>query len=256
MVEPGKLVEYGIKLAGVGERDDLRLRLEQTRRRLLDPSIRVIVVGEFKQGKSQLINALVNAPVCPVDDDIATSVPTVVRYGETPSAVVVKPKDDADTPAAEGELERLPVRLEDLAGHVSEKGNPGNQQKLTAAEVFLPRKVLSGGLSIVDSPGVGGLDSAHSLTTLTALPTADAMLLVSDASQEYTEPEIRFLRQAMRICPNVACVLSKTDLYPQWRRIAELNRAHLDKVSQDIPLLPVSSDLRLQAAKLRDSTLR
>ncbi|GAB3259517.1 dynamin family protein [Arthrobacter pigmenti] len=255
MVEPGKLVEYGIKLAGVGERDDLRLRLEQTRRRLLDPSIRVIVVGEFKQGKSQLINALVNAPVCPVDDDIATSVPTVVRYGEKPSAVVVKSKHDDGAATAEGDLERQPVRLEDLSALVSEKGNPGNEQKLAAAEVFLPRKVLSGGLSVVDSPGVGGLDSAHSLTTLTALPTADAMLLVSDASQEYTEPEIRFLRQAMRICPNVACVLSKTDLYPQWRQIAGLNRAHLDKVSKDIPLLPVSSDLRLQAAKLRDSEL-
>ena len=45
--------------------------------------MRVLVVGEFKQGKSQLVNALVNAPVCPVDDDIATAVPTVVRHAET-----------------------------------------------------------------------------------------------------------------------------------------------------------------------------
>ena len=76
------LVDQGIALAGSGDRADLRRRLEQTRERLQDPNIRVIVVGEFKQGKSQLINALVNAPVCPVDDDIATAVPTTVRYGE------------------------------------------------------------------------------------------------------------------------------------------------------------------------------
>src|SRR5512145_1973734 len=83
------LVDQGIALAGSGGRADLRRRLEQTRERLQDPNIRVIVVGEFKQGKSQLINALVNAPVCPVDDDIATAVPTTVRYGERASASVV-----------------------------------------------------------------------------------------------------------------------------------------------------------------------
>ena len=69
-----ELVDQGIALAGSGDRADLRRRLEQTKERLLDPSVRVIVVGEFKQGKSQLINALVNAPVCPVDDDIANKI--------------------------------------------------------------------------------------------------------------------------------------------------------------------------------------
>jgi ribosome biogenesis GTPase A len=29
----------------------------------------VCVVGEFKKGKSALINALLGSPVCPVDDD-------------------------------------------------------------------------------------------------------------------------------------------------------------------------------------------
>ena len=67
----------------------------------------------------------------------------------------------------------------------------------------------------------------HGAATMAALPTADAVLLVSDASQEYTAPELEFLRQAVRLCPNVACVLTKTDLYPQWRRIAELDRGHL-----------------------------
>jgi len=249
-----KLVEQGIQIVSEGERADLRKRLDQTLRRLSDPSIRVIVVGEFKQGKSKLINALVNAPVCPVDDDIATSVPTVVRHGDPASASVLMPRADAD-PGDEESLERLPIDIGDLAAYVSERGNPGNAKKLVAAEVFLPRKMLTGGLTLVDSPGVGGLGSTHTLTTLTALPTADAMLLVSDASQEYTEPEIRFLRQAMRITPSVIGVLSKTDLYPEWRRVAELDRGHLSQVSTEIPLFPVSSDLRLEAARQQDGEL-
>ncbi|MDR6415005.1 dynamin family protein [Pseudarthrobacter sulfonivorans] len=249
-----KLVEQGIEIVSEGERADLRKRLDQTLLRLKDPSIRVIVVGEFKQGKSKLINALVNAPVCPVDDDIATSVPTVVRHGDPASASVLLPRAEKDASEDE-QLERLPINIADLAAYVSERGNPGNAKKLVAAEVFLPRKVLAGGLTVVDSPGVGGLGSTHTLTTLTALPTADAMLLVTDASQEYTEPEIRFLKQAMRITPSVVGVLSKTDLYPEWRRVAELDRGHLSQVSPDIPLIPVSSDLRLEASRLRDGEL-
>nr|WP_254703526.1 dynamin family protein [Pseudarthrobacter sp. C4D7] len=253
-----KLVEQGLQLVGDGDRADLRRRLDHAFGRLQDPSIRVIVVGEFKQGKSKLINALVNAPVCPVDDDIATSLPTIVRYGEPASASVLVPR--ADNPAAGGDgadagIERRPIELSDLPAMVSEQGNPGNSRKLAAAEVCLPRRVLTGGLTIIDSPGVGGMGSAHTLTTLTALPTADAMLLVSDASQEYTEPELRFLRQAMRITPSVAAVLSKTDLYPDWRRVEELDRGHLDQVAPDIPLYPLSADLRLEASRLQDAEL-
>ena len=249
-----KLVEHGLQLVGTGDRADLRKRLDQTLGRLKDPSIRVIVVGEFKQGKSKLINALVNAPACPVDDDIATSVPTVVRYGDPASASILVPKADNDG-ADEASVERQPIPLADLPAYVSEQGNPGNSKKLVAAEVCLPRKILTGGLTVIDSPGVGGMGSSHTLTTLTALPTADAMLLVSDASQEYTEPELRFLRQAMRITPSVVGVLSKTDLYPDWRRVEETDRAHLARVAPDIPLFPVSSDLRLEAARLQDSEL-
>jgi hypothetical protein len=248
------LVEQGIELVGAGERADLGRRLDQTLRRLNDPSVRVIVVGEFKQGKSKLINALVNAPVCPVDDDIATSVPTVVRHGDPASAAVLLPPDGAE-PGDEAGLERLPINIAELADYVSERGNPGNTKRLVAAEVFLPRKVLAGGLTMVDSPGVGGLGSSHTLTTLTTLPSADAMLLVSDASQEYTEPEIRFLRQAMRITPSVVAVLAKTDLYAEWRKVAALDSGHLRQVSPDIPLFPVSSDLRLEAARLQDGEL-
>ena len=143
----------------------------------------------------------------------------------------------------------------DLASYVSERATPESDRQVTGAEVFLPRKLLRGGLTLIDSPGVGGLTSAHALTTLATLPSAHAMLFVSDASQEYTEPEIQFLRHAMRITPNVACVLTKTDMYPQWRQVEELNRAHLRAIDPDIPLFPVSSHLRLAAVEASDSEL-
>ncbi|MDN8949252.1 Isoniazid-inducible protein iniA, partial [Staphylococcus aureus] len=87
-------------------------------------------------------------------------------------------------------------------------------------------------LRLVDSPGVGGLDSTNALATLAALSSAHAVLLVSDASQEYTEPEVQFLRHAMRVSPNVAAVIAKTDLYPHWREIEQIDRGHLGDVGE------------------------
>jgi ethanolamine utilization protein EutP (predicted NTPase) len=240
------------QLAATSGRADLARRIEQTQARLVDPDIRVIVVGEFKQGKSKLINALVNAPACPVDDDVATSVPTSVGYADEPSAWVLERHEDPVTGAAA--VERREVPLERLSEFVSERGNPRNERRIVSAEVLLPREILKGGLKLVDSPGVGGMETSNALATLSALSTAHAVLLVSDASQEYTEPEVQFLKHAMRVSPNVAAVLAKTDLYPSWREIEQIDRGHLHDAG-DVPIFSVSSDLRLLAAELQDREL-
>ncbi|HEX6354582.1 dynamin family protein [Actinophytocola sp.] len=217
------------------DRPDLGDRLRQARERLLADDVRVLVVGEFKQGKSMLVNGIVSAPVCPVADDIATAVPTEVRYAD-PAAVILVGRNG----------ERTPIPLDQLADHACEPSTHDGH-----VEVGVPRAVLKGGLVLVDTPGVGGLNSVHGAATRSALATADAVLFVTDASQELTAPEVDFLRQAADVCPTVACVLTKIDLYPEWRRIWEGNRRHLD----DIPLFPVSSTMRWHALTTNDTEL-
>jgi Dynamin family len=251
-------VELAIKAATAYQRPDLAARARQALARLHHPRVRVLVVGEFKQGKSMLVNALVNAPICPIDDDVSTSVPTVVQYAENPSVTLVRSATNAGAGGAadaDEREERAQVPVEQLADHVSEAGNPGNRAGLKYAEVGIPRRILADGLELVDTPGVGGLGSVHGSATMAMLPSADALLLVSDASAEYSRPELEFLRQAGRVCPNVACVLTKIDMYPQWQRIAELDRRHLETARIDAELLPTSSVLRLHAVQTDDRAL-
>jgi hypothetical protein len=255
---PVRAVDLALSTIAPYGRPDLEARLRQTRARLLDDRIRVLVVGEFKQGKSMLVNALVSAPVCPVYDDVATAVPTVVQFAEEPVLTVVRQHDGADGPVEQRTTRSdvpLPELSEAVAAHVAESHNPGNRQKVHHVEVGVPRHLLQAGLEIVDTPGVGGLNSVHGAATMSALPTADAVLLVSDASQEYTAPELEFLSRAVRLCPNVACVLTKTDLYPEWRRIAELDRGHLRTAGVDAELIAVSSQVRWQAVTTGDLDL-
>jgi hypothetical protein len=252
---PLKAVDLALSTIARYDRSDLDARLQHARARLLDEQVRVLVVGEFKQGKSLLVNGLVKAPVCPVHDDLATSVPTVVRHADTAVAALVRLLSPEGDDLSSRRTERVEVPVDKLAEHVSENGNPGNREGWSYAEVGLPRRILTGGLELVDTPGVGGLNSVHGAATMAMLPSADAVLLVSDASQEYTAPELEFLRQAAKVCPNVACVLTKTDLYPEWRRIAELDRAHLATVDIDAQLISVSSTLRVQSIQVQDADL-
>ncbi|GAA3803911.1 isoniazid-inducible protein iniA [Cellulomonas soli] len=250
------LLDRAEALSRDADRSDLLDRLRQARRRLQDPHVRVLVVGELKQGKSQLVNALVNAPVCPVDDDVATSVTTVVGWSAAPTAVLIGlPTAPDGTPDPDPtHLRRTVVPVEAHARHVAERRAPDGSP-VDCSEVGLPRHVLAGGLVLVDTPGVGGIGSADGAATMSALPSADAVLLVSDAGQEYSAPEIEFLQQALAVCPNVACVLTKTDLYPHWRAVAELDRRHLQQAGVRARLIPVSSTLRLLAARRQDRGL-
>src|ERR671924_251900 len=87
---------------------------------VVDPAFHVFVVGEFKQGKSSLVNALLNAPICPVDDDIATSVPTAVGYAEQPKAAVLfRPPDSEDPDADEREPVRQDIPVDQVAQYVT-----------------------------------------------------------------------------------------------------------------------------------------
>jgi hypothetical protein len=252
------VVELGLQAATAYKRPDLVDRLRATRRRLVDPAFHVFVVGEFKQGKSSLVNALLNAPICPVDDDIATSVPTAVGYAEQPKAAVVFRPPDSEDPNA-GADEREPVRqdipVDQVAQYVTEATKPANDQRVASVEVSLPRKLLADGLVIVDTPGVGGLGSAHSAATIGALPMADAVIFVSDASQEFSAPELEFLKTARRICPNIICVLTKTDFYPSWRKIRDLDIGHLERAGIKARVITVSSALRIHALRNNDRNL-
>ncbi len=244
-------VDQAVVLARGAEREDLAARLGQARGRLTDGETKVLVIGEFKQGKSSLVNALVNAQVCPVDDDIATAVPTVVRWGDPAIAVAISVpvgiEIDQDIP--DDQLRREPIDFDHMAEFVTERANPDNEKRVRMVEIGLPRQLLTGGLAIVDTPGVGGLDTLHAAITLRTLPLADAVMFVTDASAEFSQPELDFLRTARELCPNLLCLVTKTDFYPEWRRIVDLDVGHLNRQGIRAPIISVSSVLRMEALR-------
>ncbi len=144
---------------------------------------------------------------------------TVVTHAEQPSARLI-------VYDGRGGEEAVDIPVDDLC-HDLRRAPQARGRRVLRVEVGAPSPVLSGGLVFIDTPGVGGQGQPHLSATLGLLPDADAVLFVSDSSQEFTEPEMRFLRQAVEICPVAATVVTKTDLYPFWRQMVAADHAHL-----------------------------
>ena len=209
-------LDVGHALAVQQDRPDLARHLDEARERLAARTVPVAVVGEFKRGKSTLVNALLRTQVCPVDADVVTAVPTLVRYGETTEVPPTYPT----RPAAPRRLGCRSWRRRLRAGRPHRAATAA-----ASVEVRLPHRMLRPGLCLVDTPGVGGLDSAHGVAHPGRARRRPGRRCSSPTpSQELTAPEMEFLRMAFERCPTAACVVTKTDLHQHWRRIVELDR--------------------------------
>jgi GTPase SAR1 family protein len=239
-------------------RGDLLQTVRQKRAQLLDPRLRVLVIGEPNQGKSQLINAIINAPACPVGDGRTTVLPTVVQHAQAPCATVAQAQPPAPgriaNAAAAALVERTPLALNQVAAGVA--GTLGRRPGGGPAyvEIGVPRALLGAGLVLVDTPGADEIDAIGAASV--AAPTgADTVLLVSDSTRELSVAELNMLLHVVRSHPNVVVVQTKTDLVADWRAVAERNRQHLADAGVPAPLIPVSAALRLRAAVSDDRDL-
>ncbi|QRP46150.1 dynamin family protein [Amycolatopsis sp. FDAARGOS 1241] len=175
----------------------------------------VVVVGETNRGKSSLVNALLATPgLSPVDADVATATYLVFEHAEQWGAQACYPT----------RLAPVPIELARLADWVSAARElPPGQLPPRYVEVAGPVPLLER-VTLVDTPGVGGLDSLHGELAREAAASATALLFVLDASAPFTSTELQFLRDVADRVETVLFVLAKTDVFRGWREILEADR--------------------------------
>ncbi len=258
------LLDETIGVCLAHERADLAERLRYRRTRLLTPKLHVLVVGTAKQGKSQLVNALVNASVCAVGDDLTTMSPTVIQHAEEPSAVLVTDRRPAGPPALTGGPvpalsqslpDRIPVPIEDVARQTSGRADPALRGSVVTAEVGIPRQLLAAGMVLIDTPPTEVVGYTRPGASVADLDQADTVVLVSDATCELSRAELELLVSATKSAPSVLIALTKIDLSPRWRTIAERNRSRLSEIGLQARMVPVSATLRLLAAQTGDKAM-
>ena len=114
------------------------------------------------------------------------------------------------------------------------------------------------GITVVDTPGVGGLDKRAVTAALQEARHAGVLLMVCDASTPITAPEMDILRQAHDSVGGVIVAVTKTDKNTRrWRAIVEDNKRLISShMGIDVPVVGVSSLRALDAARCIDPARR
>jgi hypothetical protein len=178
----------------------------------------VVVVGETNRGKSSLVNALLATPnASPVDADVATSTYLVFGHADDWRAGAHYP----------GSVASVPIEMAELPNWVTMRGElPHGALPPRFVTVDGPVPLL-GRLTIVDTPGVGGLNSVHGELAKEAARDATALLFVVDASSPFTSGELAFLAEVGERVETVLFALTKVDAFRGWREILAADRALL-----------------------------
>ncbi|WP_433228348.1 dynamin family protein [Actinomadura formosensis] len=226
--------------------EDLGQCLDDAERELRGESAVLVVLGRYDRGKSTLLNALLEDPeLLPRDSGAATRLVVTIRAGVT-EKIVVRLAD----PPEEREITRAELRR--YANEAADDP-PADRARATEAIIELPHPKLAGGLTILDTPGMGSLFSKHALATLGVLPTADAVLYVTDASQPLLSSELAFIQQIAEALDlpahpgRLLFAITKIDLVADREEsVADLRDRLLTVPGAEQALIvPVSAQLRL-----------
>lgn len=198
------------------------------------------VLGQFKRGKSTLVNALLGRPLLPAAVLPLTAIPTFIRRGK-PERLVVHFLD--------GRTEQH--QLEDIDRFVTEEKNPENRLRVERVEAYVSSPFLMPGVCIIDTPGIGSVLKHNTAATVNMLAHCDAALFVISPDPPITETEETFLRTVAGIIPRIIPVLAKADIVGpnELTQLLEYNTRLLrDLLENEIHLYTVAAARVLQSA--------
>ncbi len=214
-------------------------RLREIRNNLKEERFRLVILGQFKRGKSTFINALLGERVLPTDVIPVTAVITELVSDSRRFAEII---------FADRRREEHPLR--ELNRFVSESENPHNQKGVDKVIVHYTAEILSQGLILVDTPGVGSIHHHNTRLTQEYIPNTDAAIFLFSADPPLTELERAFLKTIIPVVPHVFFVLNKKDYLDKdsLAKVLQFNAAILKEIQGEaVTIFPISALQALNA---------
>jgi GTPase SAR1 family protein len=214
---------------------------EELREKVQTNTFNLVVVGQFKRGKTSLINALLGAEILPVAVVPLTSIVTIMTYGDA-LRIRVYFNDGRVTE----------IRPESLPEYVTEKGNPKNIKDVKEVVITYPSSYLKDGVRLIDTPGVGSIYQHNTDVAYQYLPKSDAALFLLSVDQPMSKAELDFLKDVKEYSNRIFFLLNKADYLTEkdLNESIEFSKNVIkEAMGIDVKIFPVSARLALEGKK-------
>ena len=186
--------------------------LQQLREKLSSDTFKILVIGNFKNGKSTFINALLGQEILPAYAMPTTAINIETKYGEKPKAILhfLNPlpekmydgiPEKALTHMHRFKMKDVPpieISVDEIEDYVvipmgmGYRGSPFEK-----VELFWPLDLLKDGVEIVDSPGLNK-NPVRAQITMEYLSKADAIIFIFSALAMGSAGEIAYIDDVLR----------------------------------------------------------
>jgi hypothetical protein len=189
--EPVTLSSGATLVPGLGMADDAAA-LEARARDLEQGLFTLIVLGEFKNGKSTLLNAMLGSKMLPAKAAPATAIITVLVKGARKTVAVWETgKNEPRRLAWEDFVREFQLNPQDQET-IQEQGSLDRFAGIEYAEIETEHALCAQGVKLIDSPGLGEHVSRTRVAT-NFLKRSQAVIMVLNATRILTRDERTFI---------------------------------------------------------------
>ncbi len=225
----------------IQQKPNILEKLKELRNDIQNDFYTVVVLGEFKRGKSTFVNALLGTSLLPMDILPETATINAIMYRDTPTVQVV---------LQDGSIEKGEPTAEYLK-RFSARQDGNEAEKVRYIKIGYPSELLKNRVILVDTPGVSDLDEQRCDVTYEFIPKANAVIFLLDANSPLKKTEKDFIEE--RLLPqnisNILFLLNKYDSVDEEEdeELIEETTARLSNAFQrEIPVYPVSARWALE----------
>ncbi len=183
--------------------------LMKLKERLKKGRFHLAILGQFKRGKSTLLNAILGEKILPTGVVPLTAIPTFIKKGKN-YHIKISFQDSGKEKKIE--ISNSEKMIEVLSQYVTEEKNPRNKLRVNEVEISIPNSpILNEGVVLIDTPGIGSTHKHNTEATLNFLPQCDAALFVLSPDPPITEVEMEFLKNVKGRLKKLILILNKKD---------------------------------------------
>ncbi len=222
-------------------------RLFAVREQLISNHFNLVVLGQFKRGKTTLINSLVGNEILPSSVVPLTSIVTILKFGNEIRCTIFMNDGTEQN-----------IQIEVLHDYVTESGNPKNRRGVKCASIEYPIPLLEKGMQLVDTPGIGSTFLHNTETTYEFLDHLDAAIFLMSADVPISQVEKELLETIKSSTQKIFFVLNKVDnLIPkEIEEMSTYNNNVLNEMGFTVQeIWPISARKALEAKTSKDKSL-